>query len=273
MSLLLTKHIDLESIKETIKALADEEKLLEIIKNDENIFEIREIATKQITNNDLLKEIIFDTSDTEYTKNNLFDIREIAVKQITDEETLIEIVNSYYDDNVCTKYGLNVVKKATEGISNEEVLLSLAENSGDEEIVDLALEKINNKHEYQEKPKVTLNFDDDTKINRLSAIDEIDDDDILLDIAMNAEYLDVREKALNKIKVEDERIIVLKDLIVKEKEYNDAVTDYAISDEVDEDKKQDIIDKASQLGVEYKRAGNSNKEKFFNEQCNLFKNN
>jgi hypothetical protein len=89
---------------------------------------------------------------------------------------------------------------------------------------------------------------------------------------MNAKYLDVREAALSKVKIEDERVIVLKELILKEKEYNESVDDYISLDEENEEIKQDIIDKASNLGVEYKRAGNTKKEKFYNAQCNLFNN-
>lgn len=271
MGLLIAKHLKKELVKEMVKTITDEEKLIEIIKDDGNNFEIRELATKQIVDNDLLKEIIFDTSDTTYTKNNLFDIREIAVKQITNEDTLIEIVNKFYDETVEVKYGLNVVKIAVEGINNEEVLLNIAENNKDEEITNLAVAKINNKHENDDT-KMTISYDDDSKVNRMYAIDQIKDDKILLDIAMNAKYLDVREKALNRIKVKDERTVSLNNILLEEKEYNEAINEYAI-DEDNNELKQEIIDKANKLGVEYKRMGNTQKEKFYNEQCKLFKDN
>lgn len=55
---LISKHIKIELIKETIKSLTDEQRLSEITKNDKNIFEVRELAAKQITDNTLLKDII-----------------------------------------------------------------------------------------------------------------------------------------------------------------------------------------------------------------------
>lgn len=271
MGLLLAKHIKNELIKERINALTDENELRDIVKNDDYLFEIRKLAIKQISDNNLLREIIFDTSDTTYTKA-IFDIREIAVKQITDEGTLLEVVNNYYDETVDTKYGLNVVKKAVEKINNEDILINIAEKDCDKEIINMALEKVNTKHE-DAKTKATLSFDDDTKIKRMCAIDQIEDDETLMDIAMNAKYLDVREKALNKIKVRDEKVILMEDLILKEKEYHESVNEYITSDEANEENKQEIIDKASNLGVGYKRAGNTKKEKFYNEQCNLFKDN
>lgn len=272
MGLLIAKHIKNDLIKEAIQTLSDENKQFEIVKNDENIFGIRELATKQIASNDLLKEIIFDTSDTEYAKGNLFDIREIAAKQVTDEETLVEIVNSYYDETVDTKYGLNVVKQAVKGIGNDDVLLNISENNYDEEIKDIALEKVNSKFENLDKSKLRMNCDDDIKVKRMHAVDQIDDNEMLLDIAMNAKYLDVREKALSKIGFRDEKIDTLNDLIVKEKEYSDSINEYIVLDEDNEESKQDLINKASNLGVEYKRIGNPKKEKFYNEQCKLFEN-
>lgn len=270
MRLLLAKNIANELIEETVKTLTDENKLMDIIKNDENIFEIRQLATKQITNNDLLKEIIFDTSNTTYTKN-MFDIRETAVKQITDEELLFEIVNNYYDDNVNTKYGLNIAKEAVKKINSKEMLINIAENDYDEEIINLAVEKTNDKYE-EDKNKLELDYNDDSKVNRMYVIDQINDDETLLDIAMNANYLDIREKALNKIKMEHDTKSLLKDLILEEKEYNDAMNEYITSDEDDNANIEDIINKASNLEVQYKRAGNPEKEKFYNQQCKLLKN-
>ena len=83
--------------------------------------------------------------------------------------------------------------------------------------------------------------------------------------------MDVRQRAIDKIKTQDEMVLLLKSLIIKEMEYQEAINEYLDSD--DEEKKDDIINRASNLEVEYKRAGNSKKEKFYNEQCNMFKNN
>lgn len=271
MGFLIAKHIKKEIIEETVKTLNDEQKLMEIIKNDDNLFGIRELATKQITNNDLLKEIVFDTSDTVYAKGELFDIREIAVGQITDDETLFEIVNKYYDDAITTKYGLNIVERAVSRINNDEMLINISESNYDEEIIKLAIDGINNKFEDHDKTQLTIACDDDSKVKRMWAIDQIEDDEILIEIAMNGKYLDVREKALSKIKIEDERIPLLESLILKEKEYNESVNEYVTLDEDNEENKEDIVNKASKLGVEYKRIGNSKKEKFYNEQCTLFK--
>lgn len=272
MGLLLAKNVKDELIKETIKALSDENKLMEIITDDEYNFAIRELATKQITDNDLLRQIIFDTSDTVYTKENRYDIREIAVKHVTDEETLIEIVNGYYDKTVDTKYGLNVVEKAVEEINSEEVLLDIAESNYDEEVIDLAVKKINNKHENPDKVEFT-DYNDDSKFKRLQAVDQIDDDEALLEIAMNADYLDVRQKALGKLKIKDDRIIILRNLIPEEIEYHEAINEYASSDEDKAEQEKELVDKANKLGVEYKRIGNPQKEKFYNQQCKLFKDN
>lgn len=273
MGLLLEKHIRKELIEETVKTLNDEEKLLEIVKDDENLYGIRDLATKQITDNELLKEIVFDTTDTEYTKGNLFDIRRTAVKQITDNETLYKIVNDYYDEAIDTKYGLIVVMAATEEINDDELLINISNSEYDEEVVNLSLEKLNNKFQDLDKTKLKVACDDDSKVKRMWAVDKIDDNETLLDVAMNAKYLDVREEALSKITINDEKVPLLTDLINKEREYNEAKNEYVILNIDDEENKQDIVDKASNLGVEYKKIGNPKKEKFYNEQCKLFKDN
>lgn len=266
---LIAKHIKHELIKETIKTLSDEKKLVEIIKNDEYLIEIRALATKQITDEDLLMEIIFDTSNTQYAKDGM-DIREIAVKQIRNEQYLYDIVQKYYDETSDTKYGLNVVKKATEEIIDEDLLLDISKNNYDEEIINLAVEGINNS--YDEKVFDSIaECDNDIKVKRMHALDKIDDDEALLDVAMNGKYMDVRQRAIDKIKTQDEMVLLLKSLIIKEMEYQEAINEYLASD--DEEKKDDIINKASNLEVEYKKAGNSKKEKFYNEQCSIFKNN
>lgn len=256
---------------ETVQFLTDEQKLMKIIKYDSNIFMIREIATKQISDNELLKEIIFDTSRTRYTKS-IFDLREIAVKQVTDEETLTEVVDKYYDETVKTKYGLNVVKSAVEQISNEDKLLAIVESNYDDTIKTLALERINMKYAEPSLTELRKACDDDIKVKRMHALDKIDDEETLIDIAMNAEYLDVREKAVNKIKTDDMKVNILKHLISQEKEYNEILSDYVTSNKENEKSKEEIIEKANNLGVEYKRMGNSNKEKFYNQQSKLFKN-
>lgn len=199
---LIARHIRKELIKEAVQVLNDEDRLLEIVKDDENIFEIRILATKQITCNNLLKEIIFDTSDRVYTKNNLLDIREIAVKQITDEETLEQIVNNYYDENVDTKYDLNIVKDAVNQISDEKLLLDIAESNYDKEITDIALEKVNDEFENLDKNRLIKSCDDDIKVKRMHAVENIDDEELLMDIAMNAKYMDVRQKALSKNRIQ-----------------------------------------------------------------------
>ncbi len=206
-------------------------------------------------------------------KNDIFDIREIAVKQITDEETLIEIVNKYYDETINTKYGLNVVKEAVKLINDDNVLIDISESNYDEEVINIALKKVNVKFETLDETKLRNNCDDDIKVKRMHAVNQIDDDDLLLDIAMNAKYLDVREKALSKIKFKNEKINILKDLLLKEKEYNDSLNEYISLDEVNGEHKDDLINKASNLGVQYKKIGNPKKEKFYNEQCKLFKEN
>lgn len=256
---------------ETVQFLTDEQKLMKIIKYDSNIFMIREVATKQISDNELLKEIIFDTSRTRYTKS-IFDLREIAVKQVTDEETLTEVVDKYYDETVKTKYGLNVVKSAVEQISNEDKLLAIVESNYDDTIKTLALERINMKYAEPSLTELRKACDDDIKVKRMHALDKIDDEETLIDIAMNAEYLDVREKAVNKIKTDDMKVNILKHLISQEKEYNEILSDYVTSNKENEKSKEEIIEKANNLGVEYKRMGNSNKEKFYNQQSKLFKN-
>lgn len=256
---------------ETVQFLTDEQKLMKIIKYDSNIFMIREVATKQISDNELLKEIIFDTSRTRYTKS-IFDLREIAVKQVTDEETLTEVVDKYYDEIVKTKYGLNVVKSAVEQISNEDKLLAIVESNYDDTIKTLALERINMKYAEPSLAELRKACDDEIKVKRMHALDKIDDEETLIDIAMNAEYLDVREKAVNKIKTDDMKVNILKQLISQEKEYNEILSDYVTSNKENEKSKEEIIEKANNLGVEYKRMGNSNKEKFYNQQSKLFKN-
>ena len=256
---------------ETVQFLTDEQKLMKIIKYDSNIFMIREVATKQISDNELLKEIIFDTSRTRYTKS-IFDLREIAVKQVTDEEILTEVVDKYYDDTVKTKYGLNVVKSAVEQISNEDKLMDIVESNYDDTIKTLALERINMKYAEPSLAELRKACDDEIKVKRMHALDKIDDEETLIDIAMNAEYLDVREKAVNKIKTDDMKVNILKHLISQEKEYNEILSDYVTSNKENEKSKKEIIEKANNLGVEYKRMGNSNKEKFYNQQSKLFKN-
>lgn len=274
MAFLIAKHISNELIKETVKTLNDEDKLLEIAKDDGYLFAIRDIATKQITNNDLLKEIIFDTSDTEYVKDDIIDIRETAVAQITDDETLLEIVKSYYDNNIDTKYGLNVVKLAVNQINEDNMLIDISESGYDEEIVNLAVANMNKKFEVLDKSKLRTACDDDSKVKRMIAIDKLDDDDeLLLDVAMNARYLDVRQIALDKMRLDDEQIIALRDIIREEEKYQDARNDYVTLNEDNEEIRQDVADKASNLGVKYKRIGNPKKEKFYNQQCKLFKNN
>lgn len=268
---LIAKHIKHELIREMIKSLSDENKLMEIIKNDEHLFEIRQLATKQITNEDLLNEIIFDTSDTQYTKEGTVDIREIAVKQISNEQSLYDIVKKYYDETTDTKYGINVVEKATEQLSSEDLLMDIAQSNYDGEIIKIAADKINDNFETDEN-QLIMDCDDDIKARRMHALDKINDDKALLDVAMNGKYMDVRQRAISKIKTQDEAVL-LKDLILKEIEYQEVISEYLASDEIDEEDKQDLINRANNLQVEYKRAGNSKKEKFYNEQCSIFKNN
>ncbi|AWX32124.1 hypothetical protein [Methanosphaera sp. BMS] len=272
MGLLLAKHIKDELIEETVKTLNDEEKLLEIVKNDENLFAVRELAAKQITDSGLLKEIIFDTSDTTYNKT-VFDIREVAVNQITDNQTLVEVINNYYDDSSKTKYDLNVVMAALRQVNDDEILINISNADYDDEVVNLAVERLNEKFEDLDKTKLKNACDDDSKVKRLWAINQIDDDETLIDIALNAKYLDVRREALGRIGSNDERIISLKDILLKEKDYQDKRNEYIILNKEDEENKQELADKASNLGVEYRRIGNSQKEKFYNEQCKLFENN
>lgn len=272
MVFLLAKHINHELRKEIVKTLNDEEKLLEIVKNGDNLFTIREIATKQISNTELLKEIIFDTSNTEYVEDNLGDIREIAVEQITDDETLLEIVKNYYDKSVDTKYGLNVVKRAVQQINADNMLIDIAESGYDEEIVNIALGRMNNKYEVLDESKLRKACDDDSKVKRMLAIDKLDDEKTLLDVALNAKYLDVRLIALNKEILPDEEVESLKDILLEEKEYQDAINNYATLDEDNEEIKKDLANKASNLGVKYKKMGNPKKEKFYNQQCKLLNN-
>ncbi|WP_323735823.1 hypothetical protein PXD04_07995 [Methanosphaera sp. ISO3-F5] len=269
--LLLANFLKDEIINQTVKFITDEPKLMKIIKNDSNTFIIREIATKQITDNELLKEIIFDTSKTSYTKN-VFDLREIAAKQVTDEETLTEIVDKYYDKTIKTKYGLNVVKSAIEQINDEDKLMTIVESNYDEEIRKLALTRINNKYEEPDLSELRTLCDDDIKVKRMHAIDKINDEETLIDIAMNANYMDVREKAVNKIKTDDTTINILKHLITQEKEYNKIMSDYITTNQENEENKQEIIRKANNLGVQYKKIGNTKKEKFYNQQSKLLKN-
>ncbi|MBR0471128.1 MAG: hypothetical protein IJI98_00335 [Methanosphaera sp.] len=260
-----------EIINQTVKFITDEPKLMKIIKNDSNTFIIREIATKQITDNELLKEIIFDTSKTRYTKN-VFDLREIAAKQVTDEETLTEIVDKYYDKTTKTKYGLNVVKSAIEQINDEDKLMTIVESNYDEKIRKQALTRINNKYDEPDLSELRTNCDDNIKVKRMHAIDKINDEETLIDIAMNANYMDVREKAVNKIKTDDTTINILKHLITQEKEYNKIMNDYITTNQENEENKQEIIRKANNLGVQYKKIGNTKKEKFYNQQSKLLKN-
>jgi len=150
------------------------------------------------------------------------------------------------------------------------LLLDISKNNYDEEIINLAVEGINNS--YDEKVFDSIaECDNDIKVKRMHALDKIDDDEALLDVAMNGKYMDVRQRAIDKIKTQDEMVLLLKSLIIKEMEYQEAINEYLASD--DEEKKDDIINRASNLEVEYKRAGNSKKEKFYNEQCSIFKNN
>lgn len=269
--LLLANFVKDEIINQTVKFITDEPKLMKIIKNDSNTFIIREIATKQITDNELLKEIIFDTSKTRYTKN-VFDLREIAAKQVTDEETLTEIVDKYYDKTTKTKYGLNVVKSAIEQINDEDKLMTIVESNYDEKIRKQALTRINNKYDEPDLSELRTNCDDDIKVKRMHAIDKINDEETLIDIAMNANYMDVREKAVNKIKTDDTTINILKHLITQEKEYNKIMNDYITTNQENEENKQEIIRKANNLGVQYKKIGNTKKEKFYNQQSKLLKN-
>ncbi|MDO5825394.1 MAG: hypothetical protein Q4Q22_03355 [Methanosphaera sp.] len=269
---LIARHIKNEMIKLAVETLSDEDKLLEIIKDDGNIFEIRQLATKQITGNEALKEIIFDTTDTSYTKGGIFDIRKTAAGQLSDEKILAEIVNDYYDENVETKYSLNVVAEAVKLIESKELLMDIADNDYDKEIIDIALEKANAEFENLDEKKLRESCDDDIKVKRMHAVEQITDDEVLFDVAMNAKYLDVREKALSKIGSSDEKINLLKNLILEEKEYGDSVTEYIILGEDDEKYRQDVIDRASNLKVEYAKMGNPKKEKFYNEQCKLFDN-
>ena len=269
--LLLANFVKDEIINQTVKFITDEPKLMKIIKNDSNTFIIREIATKQITDNELLKEIIFDTSKTRYTKN-VFDLREIAAKQVTDEETLTEIVDKYYDKTTKTKYGLNVVKSSIEQINDEDKLMTIVESNYDEKIRKQALTRINNKYDEPDLSELRTNCDDDIKVKRMHAIDKINDEETLIDIAMNANYMDVREKAVNKIKTDDTTINILKHLITQEKEYNKIMNDYITTNQENEENKQEIIRKANNLGVQYKKIGNTKKEKFYNQQSKLLKN-
>lgn len=269
--LLLANFVKDEIINQTVKFITDEPKLMKIIKNDSNTFIIREIATKQITDNELLKEIIFDTSKTRYTKN-VFDLREIAAKQVTDEETLTEIVDKYYDKTTKTKYGLNVVKSAIEQINDEDKLMTIVESNYDEKIRKQALTRINNKYDEPDLSELRTNCDDDIKVKRMHAIDKINDEETLIDIAMNANYMDVREKAVNKIKTDDTTINILKHLITQEKEYNKIMNEYITTNQENEENKQEIIRKANNLGVQYKKIGNTKKEKFYNQQSKLLKN-
>lgn len=267
---LISKHIKIELIKETIKSLTDEQRLSEITKNDKNIFEVRELAAKQITDNTLLKDIIFDSSNTNYSKDYIGDIREIAAKQITDDETLLEVVTSYYDESIDTQYGLNVVEAAVERMSNDNMLLDISESNYDENVIKIAIERLNDDFDNYDESKLTIACNDDNKVKRMCAIDQIDDDEILLDIAMHAKYLDVRERALNKIKIDDERIPMLKDLIIKEKEYNETVYDTISSDE-EEKQSKTIYNQAKEIKDGYAKIGNNKKEKFYNNQSKLFK--
>lgn len=276
MGLLIPKHFKVETIKETIKALTDEEKLSEIAQDDNNLFEIRNFSTKQITDNELLKEIVFDSSNTTYTNDNKLDIRESAVKQITDDETLLEIVNNYYDENNDTKYGLNIVETAVKQINTDNMLIDISESNYDEKVTKLAVEKLNKKHEDHDKVKLTVDCDDDSKFKRMCAINQIDDDDILIDIAMNAKYYDVREKALSKISIDNEVTIILKDLIEKEKDYQNQVYKSISSDKTEENEENEelkglMYDKAKEIEGEYAKLGNTKKQKFYNEQCKLYK--
>lgn len=275
MSLFIPKDLKIETIKETIKALTDEENLAKIAQDDDNLFEIRDFATKQITDNEILKGIVFDSSNTSYTKDNKFDIRESAVKQITNDETLFEIVNDYYDETVNTKYGLNVVKNAVKQVNSENMLIDISESNYDKEVIENAVQKLNKKHEDHDKVKLTVDCDDDSKFKRMNAIDQIADNEILLDIAMNAEYFDVREKALSKLSMDNEVIITLNDLIKKEKDYQNAVYVSISSNKTEENEENEKLkkvmsDKAKEIGIAYGKLGNTKKEKFYNEQCKLY---
>ena len=67
------------------------------------------------------------------------------------------------------------------------LLLDISKNNYDEEIINLAVEGINNS--YDEKVFDSIaECDNDIKVKRMHALDKIDDDEALLDVAMNGKY-------------------------------------------------------------------------------------